>query len=104
MRGREKMRTVIPEDAIVLQNIKHPGHLTEEEDARAVFFDSPQEVIEDFHLATVLDDVSVGGEGWAGFRTIKEVWVVATLAQLHHNVEELGLSLALTNKSCMAMR
>lgn len=66
--------------------------MAEQEHTRAVLLDPLQQVVEDGHLSGILDDVKIGGEGRARFHSIKEVGVIAALAQLHNNVQEPGFS------------
>jgi len=96
---KKRDRTVVSENAVVLKDIQHPAHLAEEENARTLSLDPLEEVVQNEHLASVFDEVHVGGEGRPGLNAVKEVRVVAALAKLHDNVKEAGFSLPLSNSA-----
>lgn len=53
----------VTELAVVLENVKHTTHLREDEDARALGLHRLEKLVEDDHLAGVVDEVLVGGKG-----------------------------------------
>jgi hypothetical protein len=68
-----------PEQTIVLQNIQHATHLREDEDSRALFFHVLEELVENDHLAGIVNQVFVRGVGWSGFLSDREELVVTLL-------------------------
>jgi hypothetical protein len=67
---------------IVLQDVKHAAHLAEDEYARALLFHTSQELVEDDHLARVVDQVLVSGVRWTWLCAIEEVWVASDFTKL----------------------
>jgi hypothetical protein len=67
---------------IVLQDVKHPAHLAKDEYARALFFHTPQKLVEDDHLARIMDQVLVGSVRWTWLCAIEEVRVTSDFTQL----------------------
>ncbi len=59
--------TVSAEHAVVLQDVENTAHLTEYEDSGSLSLHSLQELVEDDHLAGVLDEVLIGGIRRTGF-------------------------------------
>ena len=55
----DTIRTVAPEQAIVLQNIKHAAHLREYENARALFFRVLEQFVQYHHLSRILNEVLI---------------------------------------------
>ena len=48
--------------AVVLEDVEHPRHLREDEDAVALRLEAAEELVEEHHLPRVLDEALVGGE------------------------------------------
>ena len=76
--------------AVVLNDVEHSRHLTEDENFVLSFEQRVQHLIQDFHLAANLDQVlvdevedSVFGQG-----VLDEVGVVGGLPHVHHPVLE----------------
>jgi len=86
---------VATEVEVIFQQVENTAHLGEEEDTRAVGLELCQEEVQHHHLARGLDQVLVRRVRRAGLNAIKEVRVVAALAQLHDNVEQACLALSL---------
>lgn len=61
---QSEVGVVLPE-TVVLQNVKHSSHLAEDEHTRAFLLEPRKKLVQDTHLPTVDDQVSVSGEGWA---------------------------------------
>lgn len=59
--------TVSPEHAIIFENIEHTAHLTEDQDARSFLLHRLEKLVEDDHLAGVVDQMLVSGVRRAGF-------------------------------------
>ena len=59
--------TILPKQTIILQDIQNPAHLTEYQHPRALLLHRREELVQDDHLARVLDQVLVGHVRWAGF-------------------------------------
>ncbi len=76
---------------VVLENVKSTGHLTEDKHTRTLLTKTRKEFVQKHHFTTIVNKVLIGGVGWARFHAIKEVWVVATLSQLHKHVEKADL-------------
>jgi hypothetical protein len=65
---KEQMkRTILPKQTKNLQDIQNPAHLTEYQHPRALLLDSREELVQDDHLARVVDQVLVGRVRSAGF-------------------------------------
>ena len=79
-------RRVLHRTAVVLENVEHPRHLREDEDAVALRMEAAEELVEEHHLPRVLDEALVGGERRL-LGALEEVRVVGALAQLHQDVE-----------------
>ena len=76
---------------IILENVKLPGHLTENQHTALLLLQLGQQFVQNHHLAAIVDDVLVGGVWWSGLGTIEQVRVVAALTQLHQNVLQAHL-------------
>mmetsp|Transcript_47611 Transcript_47611/g.79829 ORF Transcript_47611/g.79829 Transcript_47611/m.79829 type:complete len:768 (+) Transcript_47611:2909-5212(+) len=85
------VRVALP-DQVVLHDVQHPRHLAEQQHAVALGLQPRQQLVQDPHLPGVVDDLLVGDERRPLLCAIKEVWVIAGLPQLHHNVQQLGLT------------
>lgn len=59
--------TITTEHAIVLQNVQHTAHLTEDEDARSLLLHAFQKLVENDHLASVVNEMFSGGVRWTRF-------------------------------------
>ena len=64
---RASGRTVSTEQAVVLENIEHTTHLTEDEDTGSLLFHRFEEFIQNDHLAGIVDEMFIRGVGRAGF-------------------------------------
>ncbi len=69
-RVTEKL-TVATKEAIILKNIKHTTHLTEDKDSGALGLHRFEELIQDNHFTAILDEVLIGSIGRARFCAVK---------------------------------
>lgn len=60
-------RTISSEQTVILHNVQHPTHLTENEDAGPIGLQRSQEFVQDHHFTAVLDEVYVCGVWRARF-------------------------------------
>jgi hypothetical protein len=74
-RGRRP--TVLPEQAVVLEDIKNTAHLREDEDTGTLRLHRLEKFVENQHLAGRFNKVLVRGEGRSGLGAVEEVGVVA---------------------------
>lgn len=65
-------RTVVSEHHVVLENIENTRHLGEDKNARALGLHRGQELVEDDHLASVLDDVLIRRVGRSGLGAVED--------------------------------
>lgn len=56
-----------------------------------LFLHLGQKLVQDHHLATVHHQVEVGRVGGSGLGTVKQVWMVTALPQLHEDVQQTHL-------------
>ena len=54
-----RIRTESPEKTIVLKDVQHPTHLTEDENARAFLMHGLKQLVQDDHFPTVIDQMLV---------------------------------------------
>uniref|UniRef100_A0AAG5DLD8 Uncharacterized protein n=1 Tax=Anopheles atroparvus TaxID=41427 RepID=A0AAG5DLD8_ANOAO len=77
--------------AKVLQDVQHARHLAEDEYARVLLLQLPEQLVEHHHLAGVLQQVVVGRVRRARLGPVEQVRVVGALAQLHEDVLQAHL-------------
>ena len=75
-------------DHVILQNINHASHLTEHQHTVAALLHLAQQLVQQNHLATVHVQVFPHGILGTVLHTREEVWVVAALTKLHHDVQD----------------
>lgn len=75
-RAERQGRTVLAVHAVILQDVQDTGHLTEDKNATALLLHTLEELVEDDHLAGVVDQVFTGGVRRSGFlsRSTKSAW------------------------------
>ena len=71
---------------VILQNIKHARHLAKYEDTTASALEFGQKFVEYLHLSRVFPEMWSIRIGWPGFSAVEQVWVIADLFELHHDV------------------
>ena len=81
------------QDGVIFEQVEHARHLREDEHARALLLQAQKQLVEHHHLARVLDQVVAERVERLILSPLKEIWVVAALAQLHHEVEQPRLVL-----------
>ena len=91
--------TVASEQAVILENVEHSTHLTENKDTRALRLHVLEELVQNDHLARILNQMLVSGVGWPGFCPIEEVGVASDLTQLHDDVHEPRFALLLAGQT-----
>ena len=96
---RASGRTVSAEQAVVLENIEHTTHLAEDEDTRALRLHVLEQLVENDHLARVLDEMLIGGVRRSWFCSVKEIGMASDFPKLHDNVHESCLALLLAGKA-----
>ena len=65
---KEQMKhTILPKQPIILQDIQNLDHLTEYQHPQALLLHRHEELVQDDHLAQVLNQVLVGRVWWARF-------------------------------------
>lgn len=112
-------RTVLPEQAEILQDVEHATHLTEDEDSRSFRPEGTKEFVKDDHLSRVINEMLVSGVGRSGFLrrkvrkgvdrsiptycAIKQVWVACDFAKLHDHIHQAGLSFLFASETCNGM-
>jgi len=74
--------------AVVLHHVEHARHLREDQHARPALLEPREQLVQQHHLAAVLDEVVAGEERRARLGALEQVRVVAALAQLHDHVEQ----------------
>jgi hypothetical protein len=77
---------VLPPKTIVLKDVQLPSHLTEDKYPAALFLQFGQQFVQDNHFAAVVHKVLISCVRWTRLSTVKEIRVVAALAQLHEDV------------------
>mmetsp|Transcript_14522 Transcript_14522/g.42533 ORF Transcript_14522/g.42533 Transcript_14522/m.42533 type:complete len:379 (+) Transcript_14522:1826-2962(+) len=82
---------VLHEAEVILQHVQHARHLGEDEYARSAGFELGKELVKELKLGGILPQVRTVGVGRAGLGAVKEVRMIAHLAQLHEDVEESDL-------------
>lgn len=58
---------VLSKETIILENVQHPAHLAEYEGSSALLLHAGEELVENDHLARVLNKMLFGGVRWARF-------------------------------------
>ena len=89
---------VVAKDAVILEDVEDATHLREDQDATALMLHANEELIQHDHLAGVENQVLIRGVGGAWLRSIEQVRMVATLPELHDDVQQPGLRLAASHR------
>mmetsp|Transcript_8845 Transcript_8845/g.30409 ORF Transcript_8845/g.30409 Transcript_8845/m.30409 type:complete len:769 (-) Transcript_8845:151-2457(-) len=79
---------VPPKEHVVLEDVEQAGHLGEDKDARTLLLQPGQELVQQDHLSSVLDQMHVSRERRSRLGALEQVRVIAALPQLHHDVEQ----------------
>ena len=82
---------VIPQEAVVFQNVQHSRHLAEYKYTRTLGLQLGQQLVKQHHFATVIYEVLVCRVGGSRLRPVKQVRVIAALPQLHQDVQQTHL-------------
>ena len=74
--------------AEILNNVQHPSHLTENKDFVVSLQQSIQHLIQNFDLATDVNQFIVNPvvEAVSGEWVFQQVWVVSALSEIHHAI------------------
>lgn len=80
-------RTVCSEQAVILHDVQHSTHLTEYEDAGSTGLQGSQELVQNNHFPTVLNEMFICGIGGSGFLARPSVLVLHIRGC--HNVQPL---------------
>lgn len=85
-RGKKK-RTVTSEQTIILEDIKHSAHLTEDQDSGAFLFHRVEKFVQNDHLATVFNEMDICRIRWTGFLGLHELLKISQVLDTHCAVE-----------------
>jgi hypothetical protein len=66
-RHHEGILTILTEETVVLENVQDTRHLAKYKDARAFCFHVFEKFVEDYHFASVFDNVFIGRIRWSWF-------------------------------------
>jgi len=64
--------------------------LRENQNSRAFLLQFCQELVQQYHLASILDEMRPRYVWWSGFSSGKEIWMVRALPELHDNIFEVS--------------
>lgn len=70
---------------VVLQNIQHSAHLREDQHPRSLRLHRLEQLVQDHHLAGIIDEVFVGSEGWSRFGAVEDCRL-ALLTPIYHYI------------------
>lgn len=62
---------MVSEHHVVFKNVKHPTHLGEDEDSRTFGLHGSKKLVEDDHLASIVDDVLISRVRWSRLGSIE---------------------------------